>query len=170
MRSLTLFKDKAGFTLIEVVIVLGLVVLIAGTGLFIDFDNLRGRLFHSDKETLIAALQHARSQAVASICRGEDCEDFLSGRPHGVKIFNDRFVLFQGDSYDDRDPGVDAEIEANGNIDKDCAAIDCEVVFAVLSGDVANPGEIVLTDTTSSRSSTITVGVEGQIFWDDERI
>jgi len=152
-----------GFTLIEIMTVIGLFTIIAGVGMFFDFDNFRAYSFHSERDTLISTLQHARAEAVSSICRGP-CDE---GKPHGVKILDNKFIIFQGTDYVSADRDYDAIMDANPNMLHGGLP---EVVFEQLSGDVDTPGDITLTDNYSGRKSTISINSEGQILWTDERI
>lgn len=168
-------NTKAGFTLIEMVIVISLIAVIGGFGLFFGIDSLRGYSFHSDRDTLVSTLQHARAEAMANICRGKaaDCTD--GGKPHGVYIdtTNRKYVIFQGATYVSRDSDQDAPIDANNLTTWKGVN---EVVFAELSGDAASADSspdcaseaepiCIIVGDQASRTSVITVNSEGQILW-----
>lgn len=163
MKSPIILKDKTcqpgrltcGFTLIEIMVVIGLVSVVLGFGFFFDLDNLRFNSFRGDRDTLVSTLQHTRAEAMANICRGL-CTD---GKPHGVKIFPDKFVIFQGEDYSSRDTDFDIFLEASSSVVHDGTD---EVVFTQLSGK-ADPGEIIFT--SEAHTSTITINSEGQIIW-----
>jgi len=155
MRELS---HQTGFTLVEVLIVIVLVVIIAKFALTVSFDTYRASSYHADRAYLIAALQHARALSVNDVCEGAAC---TSGAPHGVSIQTDRYIVFQGSSYAARDPSFDEVIGVNPAIDR--TGLD-EVVFIPGSGDVSIPGDIALTD-LSGRTSTVTIGSYGQISW-----
>mgnify|MGYP003393241446 CR=1 FL=1 len=151
-------KLNKGFTLIEILVVLGIITIIGSISIIMGVDDYRRQLFRSDRDVLITALQHARAQSVSNICLGDGCDN---GKPHGVYISDDEYIMFQGESYATRDTDVDAVIDADSDIEQSGIS---EVVFEQLSGDVSSPGDIVLTDSLG-RVSTTTVGSEGQIFW-----
>ena len=69
-------KNYSGFTLIEMLVSMGIIILIAGFGLFLSMDFYRGYLFHYEKDLVISILQKARSQSLANI----------DEKPHGVYI------------------------------------------------------------------------------------
>jgi Tfp pilus assembly protein FimT len=158
MESPNNSRRSKGFALVEVLLVTAFVAFVGGMTAFFGMDTFRSYLFHSDKEVLVSALQHARAQAAGNICLGSGCTD---GKPHGVKIEPDRFIAFQGHSYAARDSEVDAVFEANPNIAYGGSVT--EVVFSQLSATTSG-GTITLTDTTG-RASMITIGKEGQIVW-----
>ncbi|MEK7071436.1 MAG: GspH/FimT family pseudopilin [Patescibacteria group bacterium] len=154
--------DK-GFTLIEIALVVGLVTIVASVGMFFDFDSFRAHSFYTDRDALISALQHARSEAISNVCRGS-CTD---GLPHGVNILDDKYIIFQGADYSSADHNQDAVLDANPNVAH--GGMD-EIVFRQLSGDAVSPGDITLRDNLGGRKSTISINSEGQIIWTDERI
>jgi len=155
-----IYVYKSGFTLVEILVVLALVVVVGKFALMISFDTYRDSSYHADRAYLIAALQHARALSVDNVCEGNDCE---SGVPHGVSIQSDEYVIFQGVSYAARDPSLDEVIGADPTIVRTGLI---EVVFAPGSGDVSSPGYFTLTD-ASGHTSTVTIGNYGQIFWSD---
>jgi len=55
--------------------------IITAFGLVMNMNAFRGFSFRNDRDTMVAALQKARSQAINNICLGTGCTD---GKPHGV--------------------------------------------------------------------------------------
>jgi Tfp pilus assembly protein FimT len=147
-----------GFTLIEVLIVFALLTFVGSIGFFVSIDTYRGSSFRSDRDLLVTLLQHSRSQAVGNMCFGSACTD---GQPHGVRIEDDRFVLFQGLSYAAADHSLDSALEANTAIDHLGAM---EFVFMPVTGEANPSGSITLRD-QNARESVITIEPEGRIVW-----
>lgn len=147
-----------GLSLIETLTVVGLLALFAGTGVFMGLDAYRSSSFHSEKNTLVALLQQARARSMNSICTGAACAD---AKPHGVAIFAGQYVLFQGESYATRDTANDYRVATGPAFSFTGLS---EVVFDPLSGTVAVPGDIVISDETG-RVSTTTISGEGRISW-----
>lgn len=150
------FAPAKGFTLIEVLTVLGLFTLLAGLGLFASMDLYRGSSFHSERDLLVALLQHARAQAVNNICRGM-CTD---GVAHGVKIGSGNYIVFQGSSYASRDATQDQTFATSPLV---TSSGDTEVVFAQLTGVAMPPAVIVLR--IGGQVSTTTIEPNGRIWW-----
>lgn len=151
-------SHKGGFTFIEVMVVLALVVVIGKLALVVSFDTYHSSSYHIDRASLIGMLQHARAEAINNRCEGSGC---AGGMPHGVSIQPNRYVLFQGVDYISRDRDADTIIEANPSISHSGMS---EIVFATSSGNVQSAGHITISD-VSGLVSTITIGNEGQIFW-----
>jgi prepilin-type N-terminal cleavage/methylation domain-containing protein len=151
-------RIHAGFTLIEILVVVALLSIVAGFALFVSLDTYRGATFRSERASLVASLQHARALAMHGVCTGNDC---TMGRAHGVSVQSDRYVIFQGSSYAGLDSGQDTAIDANPSISHGGLS---ETVFASLSGNTNQAGDITLTDATG-HTSTITIGQNGQIQW-----
>ncbi len=162
--GLNVRKSDKGFTLIELMIVLSIISLVVGIGLFFDFDSFRGHSFNSDRDTLISALQHARAKAVNNICRGDGSE-CSGGKPHGVYIddLNDKYVIFQGSNYSSSSP-FNVILDASPTMTYEVGSL-AKIVFEQLSGNVTSVGDIKLKDDASGRTSVITINSEGQIIW-----
>ncbi len=154
---------QRGFTLVELLVVIGIVAVVSGFALIMGLDSYRSSSFHGNRDVLVAALMHARAQAINNICIGgaSICHD---GKPHGVAIrpaeHPDKYVLFQGVSYTARDAGVDEVLNANIHYSYTGAT---EVVFTQFSATTSTAVTITISD--SMRSSAITIGTEGQITW-----
>ncbi len=154
-------KGKSGFTLIEILIVMSLLIAVGFVLAFADFDIWRGYNFRGECDLVISILQKARSQSINNICLGTSCTD---GKPHGVYIQSNKYTIFQGNDWNNRDDVFDEDYEASSNINSAGSTI-TEVVFSQLSGDVSVEGEIVLNEINGFRSRTIYINNEGRISW-----
>jgi prepilin-type N-terminal cleavage/methylation domain-containing protein len=72
-----------GFTLLEVLIVIGLLAIVATMGISFGLHTHSGFTSKNDEDLVIAVLQKARSQSMAGVCLGSACTGPL---PHGVHI------------------------------------------------------------------------------------
>jgi len=80
----------AGFTLIEVLIVLGMLAIFATMGLVFSFDSYRGYLFRSEYTTTVNLLAKARNRAINNF--NESC--------HGVAILAGEYRIFRSATCD----------------------------------------------------------------------
>lgn len=151
-----------GFSLLEVLLVMSLLGIVAGTGLFMSMESLRGYAFRNEREMIVSVLQKARSQALSNLCLGA-CP-LEAGRPHGVYFgAAGEYIIFQGDDYNSRDQSADEIIAANSALSYDAASAR-QVTFAQLSGSVVSPGAVKISD-SAGRSASIAINGAGQIDW-----
>jgi prepilin-type N-terminal cleavage/methylation domain-containing protein len=115
-------KAKSGFTLIEVLIVLGLIAILSTMVVMYSVTFYGNTLLQEDSEYVLNALRKARSYAIT----GKEDSDW------GVKFIEaeDKYVVFKGNRYTERDTDYDLEFEivSSYQIDFD------EVVFQKTTG------------------------------------
>ncbi len=141
---------KAGFTLIEIVIVMAIVMFIGTIGVIVSANSYQRYLFHSDLDTAVALVSKARSSAMHSI--GEMSHGVYFGDP-------DNFILFRGESYASRVISFDLPVERSKAT---TASGTSEVIFNPPSGESTN---MVLTLSNGVQSFNITINDEGGIDW-----
>lgn len=146
-------KSGAGFTIIEIIIVMALFTGLFAMGAVTGTDSYQRYIFRSELEKTGALLQKARSSAMANI--GETS--------HGV-YFGDtaNTILFRGTSYTTSSP-YNLKIERSKAVSISASStVPSAIVFTPLSG-TSTAGTITLTD--GVRNSIITVNNEGAINW-----
>jgi Tfp pilus assembly protein FimT len=151
----------AGFTLIEIIVVVGMFTMLAGLSLMIGLDSYRKYAFHDVEDTIVMALARARSESMTGICGGSSC---AGGRKHGVKIGDGVLTVFEGDSYDTRDSSVDEIYVAATAKVTIAPSSPTEIVFERLSGIVLATGDIGISDEVGN-TSVIRINSEGRIDW-----
>jgi prepilin-type N-terminal cleavage/methylation domain-containing protein len=152
-----------GFSLIELIVVIGLITIIAGFGMIVSIDDYRGYSFRSERDIIVSALQKARSQATNNMCYGAACTDGLA---HGVYFGTPgHYIIFQGTTYSAGDP-INEDIVA-----KNASAVVTgvtSVLFTELSGNAiivpSVPGSVSVTD-VGNHTSFITIEPSGRIWW-----
>jgi prepilin-type N-terminal cleavage/methylation domain-containing protein len=156
--------SQSGFTMLEILVVIGLVLMLSTMALLVSFDTYRGSNFRNDRDLLVATLERARAQSLNNLCVGTTCTAAQNSRPHGVAIRPNgqpnSYVVFQGASYVTRDSGVDSNFVASQTSTTTGAT---EIVFSPLSGTTT--AKTVTVSDTSGHSSVITIGTDGQIIW-----
>lgn len=154
-------SNQRGFIFFEILVVMGIFIMVGGLALFVSMETYRGASFRSDRDLLIAALQHARAQAMNNICFGACIGN--DGQPHGVHIQSDKYIIFQGSTYDSSDSN-NAAFDSTITTVKTPATLD--IVFSQLSGTTSCSSEcaVTLTDQTG-HVSVATTTAEGRIYW-----
>ena len=136
---MALEKKNLGFTLIEILVVIGVIVLLFAASYLVTFDTYGKNLLSNEEEKLVSILSKARSRAMNNI----------DEKDHDVSIESDKYVL-----------DGDEEIEKNENIEITGIT---SVAFEQLSGKPSETGDIVLDD--GIRTETITIYPGGMINW-----
>jgi prepilin-type N-terminal cleavage/methylation domain-containing protein len=147
-------RPQRGFTLVEVLVVVGII------GLFLGMSALqlglfwRGSYVQNTARETAATLQLAQSKTLGS----QDASQYgvyfdTQSNPH-------RYTLFQGLSYDSRNIAQDEITLLNKEIEISSVALGgaSEVVFVRLSGQASVEGQIVfrqIADPTNTRTITI---------------
>ena len=141
-----------GFTLIEILVVIGILVVLSSLGLLVSLDFYRSYAFNSERDLVVAALQKARSQSLSNINQSA----------HGLKIISSgRYVIFEGDAYSsgsasNLDLPADPSITASGS---------GEIVFEQISGRAIGGQKLITLSDPKGRSAQITINPEGGIEW-----
>lgn len=145
-----------GFTLIEILVVIGLVALVLGIGAVTNVSFYTRELRASEQTTFVAVLEKARSRAMNNIY----------GSKHGLHIKPESYVLFYKFPYNDAEPTNEA-IPRNPNItitSTDTHLTDNEVIFNQLSGETEDVGIFTMQD-TSGKTKTVEIQENGLIIW-----
>ncbi len=150
-----------GFTLVEVLVVVAIFGAIASMALSTDMSGFRRYSFGDKRDALISALQKTRSEAMNGVCFGDTC---AGGVDHSVHFENDKYTLFQGDTYNPTDSENEV-VTVNPAVTISDAS---DIVFAKNSGDASTTStgvwNVVIRD-TFGHISTTTVTSVGQISW-----
>jgi prepilin-type N-terminal cleavage/methylation domain-containing protein len=140
-------KSRAGFTLIEIIVGLGILAIILSLGMFLTMDFYRDYNFRYQKNLAVSILQKARARSLANI----------NQTPHGVHIGSSSLELFEGDDYMSASEVVSYPFAGSVTITGN------DVVFDQVSGNASDESYTV---SGNGHSGAITVNSEGRISWD----
>ncbi len=140
----------SGFTLIETLIVIGIIGFLAVVGIIAGIDTYSRHIFRSDLDKTAALLQKARSSAINNI----------NEKSYGVYLGDaDNLILFSGTSYD---PSLtfNYKLERSKTATSTNTCAGNQVVFSQLTGNTVGC-EIVIKD--GDKVATTTINSQGGI-------
>ena len=149
-QGLTLTINR-GFTLIEIIIVMAIMIFVVGFGLTVDFSSFTTNTLKGEESKIVSVLERARSHAMANmfdinygVCYDRDAQNYL---------------IFKGGTC----TTIESEfIPANINIAQNSGTSFPTFVFDRLTGDTT-AGTIHITD--GIQSADIIINNEGTINW-----
>jgi len=141
-------SNQSGFSLIEIMVGMGILVFLMGFGLIMSMDFYRTYAFHSDEQIVVSILQMARTRALSNINQSS----------HGVHFDSagHELVIFEGSTYDASNP-------TNENIplsERLGVTWPSDVVFAQNSGNTTAQTVSIV---DGPKTLTITVNEHGSI-------
>lgn len=147
-----------GFTLIEMLIVVGLIAVLGSAYFFIDLNSYRGDSFRAERDMVVTLLGQARIDALNN----------MSEEPHGLALFPadapESYVVFTGPTYASSPVSSRQYYRSNYRAELGAGA-PAEIVFEQLSGSSNYSGTITLVDPNRAFTSDIIVNSEGGISW-----
>jgi prepilin-type N-terminal cleavage/methylation domain-containing protein len=161
-RFLKKIRQQNGFTLIELMIVLGISATLFGLIIFdlVRFQNTNSQ--QSSSDSLVSDIRTQQFKAMFASTEGRaDTDDY------GIYFYSDRYVLFHGSSFNPSDPSnftvelpEDLEIQSTSFPDN-------TIIFEKISGEILGyiPGanSLVLRAIRVNRDFTITLNRYGVI-------
>lgn len=161
MASPNTSPRNKGFTLVEILVALALLVIIFSFGLFISFDFYKSYAFGAEKSIIVSVLQKARSQSLNNINQAK----------HGVRFEKSpglKYIIFEGSSYDPNNSN-NITIGSSFGISITNPVLSFEVVFDQLSGNCitsnCSTSLLIITVSDGTKSYDITLNSEGRINW-----
>lgn len=151
-------KNNRGFTMVEMLTVVGIVVIIAAVALPYGSIFLAQSKLQETTLNVVDALRRTQSRSMSG----------MGGEPWGVHLASTDITLFRGAAYDSGDyenevidlPEISPinTISLNGGGD--------DVIFNRIIGDTSEWGTIVVDDANSDAQATITISEVGLIEYD----
>ncbi len=154
-------KIRQSFTLIELLIVIAIIVILTTAAIPI-YGNLQveSQLNESSAQ-IIQILRTARGRSVAGL------NDATHGVYFEINSGNDKYILYQGPSYTERESNYDRETTLDDSLHISTTLVDNDVNFSKgfglpLGAGLPNAGAIILTHETSG-NRTISINSLGII-------
>lgn len=155
-NSLSMLNKGEGFTLMEIIVVLGLLSLFAVMGLVFSFDSYRGYFFRSEYTMFVNLLEKARNRAANN----------FNESGHGVAVLDSEYRLFRNDIYDPDDDTTYESYPKNSSI---TFGGPTDIRFFQLSGNIdscdGDPAPCEFTFGYANKTKEITINAQGGITW-----
>jgi prepilin-type N-terminal cleavage/methylation domain-containing protein len=153
-----IYKNSRGFTMVEILTVVGIVVIIATVALPYGSTFLAQNRLQESTLNIVDALRRVQSRSMSG----------MGGEPWGVHFTSADITLFKGTSYSPGDdynelielPDIStiSTISLNGGGD--------DLIFNRVIGDTSEWGTIVIDDANSDSEATVTISGVGLIEYD----
>lgn len=153
-------NNQSGFTLVELVIVMGILLMLFG---FMSFNLVRVQRttsVNSTADTLVSDM--ASQQTKAMLGAGS-----LSGYSYGIYFQSDKYTLFQGTIYSPSDPNNFTVSLDSGITFTNVTFPSSSVVFSSGTGEVNGfsngQNTVTIQDSQGAKTKTITVNRYGVV-------
>src|SRR3989344_5983369 len=143
---------QKGFTLIEIVVAIAVLIAIVSFGMIADFSSFLSGTFQDEESKIIALLQKARSRSMANMFEAR----------HGVCYIAPDYVIFRNTCVSGAltNELIPANVNISSNPDTNFPA----VVFDQLTGN-ATGATATIHITDGIKSADIIINNEGAIIW-----
>ncbi len=142
-------RHQYGFTLIELIIVIGLFALLVAFGLPVAGNLYTDYVLISERDQFLAILRKTRNQALTN----------LDAQSHGVHIASTSYTVFEGATWAGRIQDKDENISRSSAVTMNGTS---DIVFTALSGITASTSWNL---SNGIKISHVTVNSEGTINW-----
>jgi len=138
-------KFNPGFSLIEIMVVLGMISILAAAS-FLNVSKKRNMIILEDAQAnLVTALEKARSNSQAGI----------GTLPHGVRIESNKFTVFEGNPAEGKTTVFPSSILTN-------QSIPLNIIFHRISG-TSNASTIIIKNPSNGTEKIINIFQDGRI-------
>lgn len=138
--------NQKGFTLIETLTVIGLILLLASLSIAFSFQYLQRQQLRAAAEIILTELRGAQTASLAQV---DDAD-------HGIAVFPSNVVRFTGPNYENRDVAKDRTVDFPYLL---TTSNDSEVVFP--KGEFRLDRDYTITIATASETYHILISQYG---------
>jgi prepilin-type N-terminal cleavage/methylation domain-containing protein len=137
---------KKGFTLIEILLVVGIAIIIFFLSAPFGLNFYRTQILNETQSDVVSALQTARHNSILQ----------KNDSPFGVHFETDSYTIFQGSTYASRDTTQDQVFNLTGDIEISGPDADNEILFSKLTGGTTDTGTTTITYGELSKEILVT--------------
>ena len=155
--------NKKGFSLIEIVVSVGIFMLLSGFVVLTLIQQQNKASVNALMETVVADISLQRTKAMNGYSLNGQ-----SGNKYGIYFLADKYILFTGDSYSATDTANYTVNLEGGLMFSDINLPNSSIVFNSISGEVsdfsATSNYFTLEDSTQTEAKTARINKYGVIF------
>lgn len=150
-----MMKTQRGFTLIELVIIVSIVVILLGFITINLVGSQRAASLNSTEQILLADLKQQQLKSMIGDTEGRETAD-----SYGVHFDSNKYILFHGATYSSTD---DSNYTINLENSMQFNNANYDVVFLKRSGEIQTPAAIELQENNSSEIRRIHLNIFGVV-------
>jgi prepilin-type N-terminal cleavage/methylation domain-containing protein len=139
--------NSSGFTIIEIIISVGILLVLASLGLFISMDFYRSYSLNYEENLVVGIIQRARSQAMANIDQTQ----------HGACLIGSNYMISEGSTC------TGGATFPKANAAK--VTWPTPIIFNQLDGTCSACPLTVTISSSGKASASININNEGRIDW-----
>jgi len=146
--------NSRGFTILELIISIAIVVLIMSVGSISFFSTKNKARLDAGVDGMISKMSQARSDALAG----------KSGTDYGIKFGTSSYTYFSGSTYSvGNNTNILTQLGNNYRIGGTVGTSSGLIIFYRLTGLPSATGTVTVTDTSTSLFETVTIGTQGDL-------
>ncbi|HYM65488.1 MAG TPA: type II secretion system protein [Candidatus Sulfotelmatobacter sp.] len=153
-------KENRGFTLIELVVVMGILIMLFSFASFNFVGVQRKTSINSFADDLVSDIASQQTKAMVGVGTS-------SGDNYGIYFQSDKYILFKGTSYSANDPNNFTVSLDSGSSFSSVTFPGSSIIFSSISGELngfsQGQNTVTIKDLQSLKTETITVNRYGVV-------
>jgi prepilin-type N-terminal cleavage/methylation domain-containing protein len=153
---------KAGFTVIEFIVVMAIIATLFGLGGVLLLSVQRQASITNTANKLVVDIKEQQLKAMVGDTGGSE-----TASPSGIYFYPDKYILFRGDSFDSADPSNFVTNLDYGLQFSQINLFENQIKFTPGSGEilgfVSGSDNVVLKNTTNTDSKTVKINSLGVV-------
>lgn len=162
MMKYSTWKNQKGFTLVELIVTIGILAILLGM-ITLNLGGIERRTtINASVDTLISDLKQQQIKAMVG-----DTEGRVSNDNYGIHFESNRYILFHGNSYSSSDTSNFPVNLSSGTNITNILFSNSDLIFASVSGEIVGftPGQnsVTITNSTDGQQKSIIINKYGAV-------